>query len=219
MRRSSTAWASAGGSRRCTYRNSRLAFSSTRRRITSALTPMPCSASASRGQSAGLPSTSLGFSQSESTGVLIASGSPLRSMMLPRCAASTSVRTVRASPCRCRTSLSSTCRCRTFHTVTETRANIAMKTKPSLHSAALPLARVSFLATFDHHHFVQIRRHHLQLGDRPVLDPSLRHQTALLQQQTAPFNLQEVALLLQLLQLVEQQAALVRAPHHAAGAH
>ena len=51
-----------------------------------------------------------GFAQIESTGVLMASGSPLRSVIVPRCAEIFSVRRWRVSACWLRKSLSSTCK-------------------------------------------------------------------------------------------------------------
>ena len=55
--------------------------------------------------------SSFGFAQTLSTGVLIASGSPLRSVIAPRCADIFSVRRWRVSACWFRNSLLSTCRC------------------------------------------------------------------------------------------------------------
>ena len=54
---------------------------------------------ASRGSCSRLPASSCGLTQTESTGVLTASGSPLRSVMLPRCATIAATREKRASPC------------------------------------------------------------------------------------------------------------------------
>ncbi len=55
-------------------------------------------ADASRGSCSAESASSLGLTQMESTGVLTASGSPYRSVTVPRCAVICTTREKRASP-------------------------------------------------------------------------------------------------------------------------
>src|SRR5690625_5417872 len=54
--------------------------------------------------------TSWGLAHKVTTGVEIANGSPWRSVIMPRCAVSDSVRSTRASPCPCKKERPITCR-------------------------------------------------------------------------------------------------------------
>ena len=78
----------------------------------------------------------LGLTQIESTGVLMARGSPLRSVIVPRWAEIFSVRRWRVSACLFRKSLSSTCK----YTARAT-SDVARTAKKTATSDTLPVNR------------------------------------------------------------------------------
>src|SRR5690554_1154318 len=156
-----------------------------------------CNAVARRRISSSERASSRGLTQIDLTGVLMASGSPLRSVIMPRCATNGSTRRVRASPCPCRKSRSINTSVSSFHSTAVAASSIAPRTAHRRHPL-LCLTDVGLLMTH-HHNARPVRPLHGQLLHGTTFNTSLSAEGTLFNQQLAPLHLQlvvNVALLL-----------------------
>src|SRR5690606_25851028 len=133
-----------------------------------------------------------------------ASGSPLRSVIMPRCAGISTARTWRAIPWCCSKSLRSTCS-------SKARATISAAATPNTTATAalrqIQAGRLSLLPDISqHHHVIASRDHHVQFPARHLLDAPMRGPRALLELQLARFHFESIAPRFKLLQLYEFDA-------------
>src|SRR5690606_11199894 len=135
----------------------------------------------------------------EATGVDTASGSPWRSVMVPRCAGISTTCTCRAWPWPCRKSLRSTCRSKARASISAAPARKIAVTNTLRHCRLSALS----VGIFAHHDARLAHQGHVQFLSRHLLDAGVRRPGALLELQLSPFHGQRIALGLQLLQLHE----------------